>query len=129
MRREQFGWRPEINFGERLRITRRKYAERLGHSVTQRNMADAIGVAYGNYAAWEAGNGIPTDLADVVKKVWRVTGVDPFWLLGWSDDSDGPDGDGGIPAEVVDMHPDNGTTREGTRTLPTKWYSPPARAA
>ena len=96
-------------------MVRREYAQRIGRSVTQRDMARMIDVPAGNYAAWEAGNGIPTDLIGVTKRIAAITGADPLWLLGWFEDPDDPDGS--TPSD-----PDDGGDGGAVATS-TKWLT------
>ena len=77
---------PEWTFADRLRKARHAVP-----GLTQRRIADQIGVTPQAYSQWEAGNNQPRDIVDVARKVEGVTGVSATWLLGF----DGPrPGDG-----------------------------------
>lgn len=88
-----FRWRPEITFNDRLRLVRTNYGRRLGRTVTQEEMAALLGEKVGTYKTWEA-KGHPADPVAFAKKIERITGADPVWLLDLTDgpDDHGPDG-------------------------------------
>jgi transcriptional regulator with XRE-family HTH domain len=114
--REQLGWWPPLTFGQRLRMIRHEYGRRCGRRVTQREMAALIDVSEGNYAAWEAGNGIPSDNVGVAKRIGQLTGADPLWLLGWFDEPS-PAAGPRINESTNQPAPD-----DGGATPSTKWY-------
>lgn len=75
---------PEWEFCDRLRKVRRSIAQ-----LTQEEMAEAIGVTYKAYAAWESGRTKPQDIIAAAKRIadlWpgRVTAQ---WMLGVEDES------------------------------------------
>ncbi|HSS10535.1 MAG TPA: helix-turn-helix transcriptional regulator [Acidimicrobiales bacterium] len=106
VQREQLGWWPRLTFGQRLRMIRHEYGNREGRVMTQREMAARLGCPEGNYAAWEADNGVPRDTVGMAKRVGELTGADPLWLMGWFDD----DPDNG-PPEPDDRRPPPVTSR------------------
>jgi DNA-binding XRE family transcriptional regulator len=76
---------PQWDFGDRLRKVRRSIA-----GMSQREMAETLGITQKAYAAWESGLNRPKDIVAVAKQIesaWpgRVMSA---WLLGV--DNDGP---------------------------------------
>lgn len=101
-----FRWRPEVSFNERLRLVRKGYGQRVGRPVRQEEMAELLGEKVGTYKTWEA-SGKPRDLSAFARKVERITGADPAWLLGVEVGPDTPGGQAGSPspwkADVVPL--------------------------
>lgn len=71
-------WRPRDSFGNRLLLLRRT----LG--LSQEEAAAKCGLDNGSWSNWENGKN-PRQLAEVVHKIVRATGVDRDWLI-WGGD-------------------------------------------
>lgn len=100
-------WRPTIQFAARLRLIRLDYADRVGHRVTQDEMAELLETKPGTYRSWEAGNSKPADLIDFAQRIYRAIGVDPAWLLDVAPEN-GPEtgpGQGIRPLSCMDESP------------------------
>lgn len=85
-----FRWRPELTFNDRLRLVRTNYGKRVGRTITQDEMAQLLDEKPGTYKTWEA-KGKPADVVAFARKVERVTGADPVWLVDLTDGPDTPD--------------------------------------
>ena len=81
---------PHFDFSDRIRKVRRDIAH-----LTQKQMAEELGVNQKAYEAWEAGRNKPDDIVAIAKRIalrWR--GISAAWVLGVDDGPPGPDGDG-----------------------------------
>lgn len=70
---------PELDFGDRLRITRTKAG------VSREQMAAEFGVTPGAVAQWESGRSQPKQLPHVVARWAELTGYDGRWIIFGSD--------------------------------------------
>lgn len=68
------GWAVRETFGDRLR------AARVEAGVSQRELAESLGVIRTNVDRWEHGR-TPRNVADVAGQVARLLGVSASWLV------------------------------------------------
>lgn len=85
-------WRPAPTFGERLRMLRKQYGERIGRRLSQRAFAALLDENAANIGTWEADNNKPRDLEGFILKCYKVTRCDPGYWFGVLDT--GPNDDG-----------------------------------
>ena len=69
---------PAQAFGERLAQERREKAARERRDITQRTVAQAVGLTSAAISKYEAGDTIPSD--DILGKIAAFYGVRPSWL-------------------------------------------------
>jgi DNA-binding XRE family transcriptional regulator len=62
----QSPWRPTVTFADRLRMLRKQVSE---EGLSQKEMAELVGVAAGSWATWETGSA-PRQLIPVVKQIY-----------------------------------------------------------
>lgn len=71
-------WVPDIGFGDRLRVVRRRKRRR------QAEMAQLLDVKKVTYASWEAGSSTPAhaDVVSIARRLQLLDRVPVIWTLG-----------------------------------------------